>query len=110
MDCGKGQAKPPMVRAAQALSIRKELSLKGFRKHAIKEQLWLKTTEPEPTDFSQLPVKVDRHSAPALQHLSTQRGDLIDSKFVQLYCVPTRLNEKKILTIAIEVSQGTINK
>ena len=53
---------------------------------------------------------VDGHSALVLVDLQTQVGDVIDSKFVHLYCILTRLSERKTLTIAIKGSQGRIDK
>ena len=55
-------------------------------------------------------MKADRHLTLALVDLQTQVGDLIDSRFVHLYCVPTRPSEKKTLTTAIKGSQATIDK
>ena len=55
-------------------------------------------------------MKADGHPALALVDLQTQGGDLIDSKFVHLYYIPTRPSEKKTLSTAIKGSQGTIDK
>ena len=100
-DCRKRLAKQPIFTAAQALSIRRESRLKGFNKDKIKKQPQFKTTMPEPTHFSKVLVKADRHPALALVDLQTQGGDLINSKFVHLYCIPTRLSEKKTLPTTI---------
>ena len=54
-------------------------------------------------------MKADWHTALALVDLQTQEGDLIDSKFVHFYLIPTRLSEKKTLTAAIKVLQRTID-
>ena len=109
-DCRNRQAKQPMVTTAQALSIRKESRPKGFNKDKIKQQPQFKATKPEPTNFSKVLVKADRHPTLALVDLQTQGGDLIDSKFVHLYRILTRPSEKKTLTTAIKGSQGTIDK
>ena len=55
-------------------------------------------------------MKAHGHPALALVDLQTQGGDLIDSKFVHFYRIPTRLSEKKTLTTAIKGSQRTIDK
>ena len=55
-------------------------------------------------------MKADRHPALALADFQTQGEDLIDSKCVHLYHIPTRPSEKKILTTAIKGSHGTIDK
>ena len=109
-DCRKRQAKQPMVTAAQALSIRIKSRPKGFHKDKIKERPQFKTTKPEATNFSKVLEKADGHLALVLVDLQTQGGDLIDSKFVHLYRIPTRPSDKKTLTIAIKGSQGTIDK
>jgi hypothetical protein len=109
-DCRKRQAKQPMVTAAQALSLQHQPRPKGFNKDKIKERPQFKSVKPEPTDFSKVLVKADGHPALALVDLQTQGGDLIDSKFVHLYGIPTRPSEKKKLTTAIKGSSGTIDK
>ena len=109
-DCRKRQAKQPTVSAAQALSLRRESKPKGFNKDKIQKRFQFKVTKPEPTDFSKGLVKADGHPALALVDLQTQGGDLIDSKFIYLYSIPTRPSEKKTLTTAIKRSQGTIDK
>ena len=101
-DCRKWQAKQPMVTAAQALSIRREWRQKGFNEDKTKEQPQFKATKPKPTNFSKVLVKADRHSALALVDLQTQRGDLIDSKLVHPYRIPTRPSEKKTQTTSIK--------
>ena len=60
--------------------------------------------KPEPTSFSKVLAKADRHPTCALVDLQTQGGDLINSKFINLYCIPPRLSEKKTLTTAIKGS------
>ena len=109
-DCRKRLAKQPMVTAAQALSIKRELRPKGFNKDKIKERLQFKATKPEPNDFSKVLVKANGHPALPLVDLQTQVGDLINSQFVYLYRIPTRSSEKKTLTTAIKGSQETIEK
>ena len=109
-DSRKRQTKQPMVTAAQAQSITRESRLKVFNKDQIKERPQFKATKPEPTNFSKILVKANGHPALALVDLQTQGGDLINSKFVHLYCIPTRPSEKKILTTAIKESQGKIDK
>ena len=99
-----------MVTTTQALSIRRESRLKGFNKDNIKERLQFKTTKHEPTDCSKVLVKADEHLTLAQVDLETQKGDLIDSKFVDLYHMLTRPSEKKTLASAIKGSQGMINK
>ena len=99
-----------MVTAAQALCIGRESRLQGFNKDKIKKQRQFKATKDEPTDFSKVLVKGDGHTALTLVDLQTQRGDLIDSKFVDLYRIPTRPTEKKTLTTAFKVSEATIDK
>ena len=91
-----------MVIVAQALSVRRESRPKEFNKDKIKEQLQCKATKPEPTDFSKVLVKAYRHPALALVDLQAQEGDLINSKFVHLYCILTGPSEKKLLTIVIK--------
>ena len=98
----KRLAKQPMVTAAQALSISRQSKPKGCNKDKINEQPQFKVTKPEPTDFSKFLVKANRHPALALVDLQTQVGDLIDCKFVHLYCIPTRQSEKKTLPMAIK--------
>ena len=109
-DCRKRQAKQPVVAAAQALSVKRESRPKGFNKDKIKETSRFKTTKPESANFSKVLVKADGHSALALADLYTQRGDLIDSKFVHFYCILTGLSEKKTLTTATKGLQETIDK
>ena len=99
-----------MVTTTQALSIRRESRLKGFNKDNIKERLQFKTTKHEPTDCSKVLVKADEHLTLAQVDLETQKGDLIDSKFVDLYHMLTRPSEKKTLASAIKGSQGMIDK
>ena len=106
-DCRKRQAKQPMVTIAQSLSIRRESRPKGFNKDKIKERHQFKTSKPEPTNFNKVLVKADGYPALALVDLQTQGGDLIDSKFVHLYCILTRPSVKKTLTTTIKGSQGT---
>ena len=60
--------------------------------------------------YSKVLGKADRHPALALVDLQTQVVDLINSKFVHLYCIPIGPSEKKTLTTAIKGSQGTIDK
>ena len=91
-----------MVIAAQGLSIRRESRPKGFNNDKIKEQPQFKATKPEPTDFSKVLVKANRHPMLALVDLQPQVGDLFDCKFVHLYRILTRLSEKKTLTTAIK--------
>ena len=99
-----------MITRAQALSIRRESRPKEFNKDKIRERPQFKVTRPEPTEFSKVLVKDDGHPALALVDLPTQEGDLIDSKFVHLYHIPTRPSEKKTSTTAISGLQGTIDK
>ena len=61
-------------------------------------------------NFSKVLVKADEHLPLALVDLQTQEGDLIDSKFVHLYRIPTRPRDKKTLTTTIKGSQETIDK
>ena len=103
-DCGKQQAKQPIVTTAQALSIRRESRPKGFNKYKIKERPQFKVTKPEHTNFSKVLVKAAGHPALVPIDLQTQGGDLIDSKFVHLYRILTRPSEKKTLTTAIKGS------
>ena len=98
-----------MVTVGQALSIRGESRPKGFNTDKIKERPQFKATKPEPTDYSKVLVKANRHHALAVVDLQAQGGDLMDSKFVHLYRIPPRLSEKKTLTTAIKGSQATIN-
>ena len=93
-----------MVIAARDLSVRRESRPKEFNKDEIKKRPQFKATKPEPTDFSKVLVTADRHPVCALAVLQTQGGDLINSKFVHLYCIPTRASEKKTLTTAIKGS------
>ena len=55
-------------------------------------------------------MKADRHPALALGDLQTQVGVLINSKLFRLYCILTRLSEKKTLTTAIKESEETSDK
>ena len=55
-------------------------------------------------------MKGDSYLALVLVELQTQREDLIDSKFVHLYHIPTRPIEKQTLTTVIKGSQETIDK
>ena len=109
-DCRKRQAKQTMVTAAQALSIRRESRPKGFNKDKIQQRLQFTATKAEPTNFSKVLIKADGHPALAIVDFQTQGGDLIDSKCVHLYRMPTRPYEKKSLTTTIKGSQGTIDK
>ena len=90
-----------MITAAQAVSIRRESRPKGFNKHKIEACCQLKATMPEHSNVSKVLLKGDRHPALALVDLQTYEGDLIDSKCVHLYRIPTRLSKKKTLTTAI---------
>ena len=99
-----------MVTVAQALSLGREARPKGFNKDKIKKGAQFKATKPEPTDFSKVVVKAGGHPALALVDLQTQVGDLIESKFVHFYRIPTRPSEKKTLTTAIKGSERTIDK
>ena len=99
-----------MVTAAQVQSISRKSRAKGFNKYKIRQGPKFKTTKPEPTDFGKVLVKADRPPALALVDLQTQGGALIDSKFVHLYCILTRPNEKKTLSTAIKGSQRPIDK
>ena len=103
-DCRKWQAKQPMVTAAQALSIRREWRQKGFNEDKTKEQPQFKATKPKPTNFSKVLVKADMYPSLAPVDLQIEVEDRIDSKFVHLYSIPTRLSEKKTLTTAIKGS------
>ena len=76
----------------------------------MKKWLEFKATKPVPTNFSKILGKGDRDPALVLGDLQTQEGDLIDSKFIYVNRIPTRLSEKKILTTTIKESQWTINK
>ena len=55
-----------MVIAAQALSVRRQSRLKGFRRNKMKEQLHFNATIPTTTDFSKVLMKADMHSMLAL--------------------------------------------
>ena len=103
-DCRKQQAKQAMLIAAQALSIRRELRSKGFNKEKIKALTKFKVTEPKSADFRKVLVKTNGHRALAVVDGQTQEEDLIDSKFVHLYRIPTRVSETKTVTTAIEES------
>ena len=108
-DYRKRQAKQPMVTTAQVLSGRRESTLKWFYKDKMKKWSDFKATKPEPHNFSKVLVKANRHPTLALENLHPQEGDWINSKFVHLYHIPTRLSEKKTLTIAIRGSQARID-
>ena len=58
-----------MVIAAQALSMKRESRPKGVNKDQIKERPQFKATKPEPTDFSKVLVKANRHPTLALVDL-----------------------------------------
>ena len=109
-DCRKWYAKQRVVTAARGLSVRRESKSKQLNEDKSKEWLQFKTTKPEPTDFSKVPVKANRHPALALVDLHTQVDDLIDSKLIHLYHLLTRLSEKKILTTAIKRFQERMDK
>ena len=68
------------------------------------------TTKPEAFDFSKVLVQANRHVALAPVDLQTQRGYLINHKFVHLHGIPTRRSEQKTQTTTIKGSQGTIHK
>ena len=88
-DCRIRQAKRDTVTAAYALSVRRESRPKGFNEDKIKERPHDKETKIEETDFSKVLVKGVRYPRLVLLDLQMQEGDLIDSKFVHFYCVPT---------------------
>lgn len=54
-------------------------------------------------------MKADWHAALVPIDLQTQEGYLIDSKYVHLYHILTRLSEKISLTTVIKGLQETIN-
>ena len=55
--------------AAAALSVKRESRLKEVNKVKINEQLQFKTSEPKPTNFSNILVKADEYCALALGDL-----------------------------------------
>ena len=55
-------------------------------------------------------MNADRYPVLALVDLQTQEGNLMYSKFVHLYGIPTSLSEKKTLLAAIQGSQSTIDQ
>ena len=99
-----------MVIAAQALLVKRETRPKEFNKDEIKERPKVKTTKPEPTNFSKVSVQPGGYPILALADLQTQGEDLINSKFVHLHWIPTRPSEKKTLSTIIKGSQETIDK
>ena len=84
--------------------------MEGFWKNKIKGELHFKATKPEPTNISKVLVRADRYPVLAPVDVQTQVEDLIDSKFVHLYCIPTRPSEKRTLTIMIKGLEGRISK
>ena len=66
--------------------------------------------KPEPSDFSKVLCKANGQPTLALVDLQTQWRDLIDSKFVHRYRIPTRPSQKKTLTTVIKGLQRKINK
>ena len=86
------------------MSVSRESSAKGHNKDKIKEQPQVETTKPEHTDLSKVLVKANRHPTLALVDLQTLGVDLINTKFVHLYCIRTRLSEKKTVTSTIQGS------
>ena len=96
--------------AAEALSVRRDARLKVFKMEKIQERPQHKVTKAVTPEFRKVLVKADKYSALALVRLQTQEGDLIDSKFIYLYRIPTRSREIRILTTVIKGLQRTIDK
>jgi len=98
-----------MPTAAQVLSLQ-HTSKPVIAKNNYKGKTKAKPRSTEALDYSRVRVKINDHPALALVDLQTSSGDLINTKCVHLYGLPTYGIDKKSLNTAIKGSKGVIEK
>jgi len=98
-----------MRTAVQVLSLQ-HTSKPVITKNISKGNTKAKPQSTDELDYSRVRVKVNGHPTLGLVDLQTTGGDLINSQFVHLYCLPTYGIDKKSLNTAIKGSKGVIEK